>query len=175
MDNQQSENRIKKLENQIQSLEKWKAEKEKQQIAFPLDSQSIEILNKYFMRIYKDIIIINTDYPGEKSYLTKYLGRQGNYIFDMNESKIYQYTVNISTNYLSVIGKNFTDGTRLYFMTTNTPPNPIDDTGATDYYVINSSGSNFQITTISGDAGSIVDITDTGVGSQFIYFYIEVI
>jgi len=44
------------LENRIKELEKWKAEKEKQQISFPLDNQSIDILKKYFMRIVSSYI-----------------------------------------------------------------------------------------------------------------------
>jgi len=167
----ETENRIQRLENQIKTLEQWKAEKENQQISFPLDNQSIEILNKYFMRIYTEANVINNDDPGDPYLFLKYLGKQGSYIFDLNQSKFYEYIVNVSNNTLNVQEKAFKEGTRLFFTTTDTAPSPIDI--GLSYYTINVSGLNFQITTISGDAGSIVDITDIGTGRQFIYSYIE--
>ena len=168
MDNQQSENRIKKLENQIQSLEKWKAEKEKQQIAFPLDIRSIEILQKYFMHITEEIST-EGDLPG--SYITRYLGKQDNKQFDVFKNTFLQYTVDIENNILKVLSRSFEINTQIWFTTEDTAPNPIDTSGFTDYYVINPTNTTFQITTVMGDAGSIVDITDIGVGRQYIYFF----
>ena len=43
-----------------------------------------------------------------------------------------------------MVVKNFIDGTRLFFVTADTAPNPIDTSGAVDYYVINSTGISFK-------------------------------
>ena len=61
------------LENRIKELEKWKADRIRQQITFPLDVYSIGILQKYFLRITDSVDILNTDYPGETTILKKFL------------------------------------------------------------------------------------------------------
>lgn len=37
------------LENRIAALEKWKSEKDRKQITFPLDKETLETLGKYFL------------------------------------------------------------------------------------------------------------------------------
>ena len=41
-----SESRIKQLENRIQELENWKAKRERQQLSFPLDTLSNDIVKE---------------------------------------------------------------------------------------------------------------------------------
>ena len=160
------------LENRIKELEKWKTERTKQQIVFPLDIQSLEILRKYFLYIKETITIINEDYPGSPSLLDMYLAKQDTMDVDFRKSKIFSYIANISTDFLAIEGnKNWVNGTRLFFMTSDTAPTPIDTTGATDYYVVGTTGKTFQISLTPG--GAAIDITDVGVGRQFIYSYIE--
>jgi len=160
----------KNLENRIAALEKWKEERTRQQLTFPFDIQSQAILQRYFMHITEELTT-EGDLPG--SYITRYLGKQAEKQFDVFRNTLLQYTVDITNDLLIVLGKVFIAGTQIWFTTENTAPAPIDTSGATDYYVINPSGTSFQITTVSGDVGSIVDITDVGVGRQFIYFYLE--
>lgn len=161
------------LENRIKELENWKAEKMKQQIKFPLDIESLEILNKYFLRIYDTADILNTDYPGETTILRKFFGKQDRFFVDFNESKFFAYSVNITTNFITLSDprRNFKDGTVLWFATSDTAPAPIDITGATSYFVRDSTGNTFKIALTDG--GVAIDITDVGVGRQFIYSYIE--
>lgn len=168
MENENLENRIQRLESQIKTLEQWKVEKEKQQIKFPLDNQSIEILNKYFMRIVQDIAYYEGDGVDGYELITHYLAKQDNKYVDLRKSKLIQYTVDINTDYLSIISDvNFTSNFILYFATTGVQPTALNT--SIPYYVINSTGQRFQISETPG--GAAVNFTDKGTGHQFISIY----
>jgi hypothetical protein len=157
------------LQKRIEELEKWKAEKEKQQIKFPLDVNSIIILNKYFMSLYATSTYIGG--AGGNTFVN-YIGKQDDRVFQVSKNTFIKYTVNITTNYLTIAGgERFDTNMQVYFSTSDTAPSPIDTTGVTDYFIINASsdGQTFQISTTMG--GSAVDITNTGVGEQYIYFF----
>lgn len=160
MDNQQ-------LQRRIEALEKWQKEKEKQQIAFPLDIQSIEILNKYFVHY---ISTIGYDAGVGSNHFIKYLAMQDNLLFELNPPSLVSYTVNVTTNYLTTnqISGNikFFDNFEVVLYTDGTPPSPLTAQGLTTYYVINSDGYTFQLSATLG--GAAINITDTGYGRQFI-------
>lgn len=157
------------LENRIQALEKWQKERQLQQIVFPLDIKSIEILNKYFLSIVQDIEFYEGDAVDGYELITHYLTKQGNKYVDLRKSKLIPYTVDISTDYLTTLqgGVNFTDNFILYFATTGTQPTVLNT--AIPYYVINSDGQRFQISETAG--GAAVNFTDIGTGNQFIATY----
>lgn len=158
------------LENRIKALEKWQKERQSQQIFYPLDIKSLDILNKYFLRIYQEATIYELNGEGGFTYLTKYLTKQDNQYIDLNKSRFMPYSVDISTDYLTVNqGKSFVDNTILYFTTTDTQPAVINL--SLPYYVINSTGQRFQISTTVG--GAAVNFADSGTGNQFINYYFE--
>jgi len=154
------ENRIQRLENQIKTLEQWKSEKEKQQIKFPLDNQSIEILNKYFMRIYETVTA--TGGAGGNTF-TSYLGKQGSTYFVVLPDNLIPFTANPTTDYLTVTDSYFTDWTPVYFSTTGTLPAPLDNTLFN--FVIESDGLNFKIVTQQGGLISVTAGSDAVVGT----------
>jgi hypothetical protein len=152
------------LQQRITELEKWKAQKEKQQISFPLDQQSITILQKYFMRIINTIYTIG----GVGGLLfTSYLGKQDDKEFVVSQNNFIPYTVSVSTNVLTIQVGRFDDDTQVYLSTSDTPPSPLNTLNS--YFVINSSGQSFQLA--ATQAGAAIDITDVGVGNQYIYFF----
>lgn len=158
---------IQQIKNRLSELEKWKAEKTTQQISFPLDIKSIEILAKNFMRILSKITYTAGATGNE---FTSYLGRQDNQEFLVDGNPYIPYTVDISTNYISIPGYYMEEDKQVSFITTDTAPSPIDAiTGAISYYVINSTGSTFQITTVRGSAPDIVNITSAGIGNQYLF------
>lgn len=156
----------KQLENRILAVEKWKAEKEKQQITFPLDARSIDILSKYLMRITGDVKYIGGVAARE---FTKYIGVQGDRNFILEENNYTRYTVNVTTNYVTLIDSRyrFPDGQDVYVATDGTLPGGLSD--GVPYYVINASGNTFQLSTTPG--GAAIDITSSGTGAQYIYFF----
>lgn len=160
----ETENRIQRLENQIKTLEQWKAEKENQQISFPLDNQSIEILNKYFMRIYETVVA--TGGAGGNTF-TSYLGKQGDIFFTVSPDNLIAFTANPTTDYLTVTDSYFTDWTPVYFSTTGTLPSPLDNTLFN--FVIESDGLNFKIVTEKGGLISVTASSDAvvGIGTSF--------
>jgi len=159
------------LENRIKELEKWKAEKTKQQISFPLDIQSVDILNKYYMRIVDTV----TYAAGVgASLFTIYLGKFGNTDFEVYPVSLVSYTVNVATNYLTTSQSNgnlkfFNNQTVAVYTTEDgTPPSPLTAGGLATYHVINSDGYTFQLSATSG--GAAIDITTQGVDRQFINY-----
>lgn len=157
------------LENRIKELEKWKAEKEKQQISFPLDNQSIDILKKYFMRIVSSYIWYGG--VGSNMFL-EYIGEQDGTIFSVSPPSLTTYTVDVTTNYLttSQISGNlkFFDDMEVVLYTDGTAPDPLSAGLGTIYHIINSDGYTFQLSASSG--GAAINITDSGSGRQFITY-----
>ncbi len=159
------------LEKRIQELEKWKSEKEKQQIKFPLDIQSISILNKYFMRILSSI-----QYEGGASGNTflYHVGVQDNYTFQVEQNTFVPYTVDTTTDFITVATKaRYEDNQPVILFTSNTdasnvPPSPLVSGTGVAYYVRNptADGQSFQLSTTSG--GAAINITTSGVGQQYL-------
>ena len=153
------------LQKRIEALEKWKAERTSQQIMFPLDYQSQVILSNYFMTL-TDTVEITAGAGG--NVFTYYVGNQGSRIFQVQQNTFIPYTVNTGADTVTVAGGlYFEDDTNVYVATSDTPPNPLSITG--DYWIINSTGQTFQLALTQG--GAAINITNTGVGKQYIYFF----
>lgn len=153
------------MENQdllrrIEALEKWKAEKTVQQVSYPLDFQSINVLNNYFMHIVDTLTTVGGASGNEE---TSYIGRQGNLEFIVSKNSLYPYTVNTSTEVITTTAYLEND-MRINVQTTDTPPSPL--VAGVDYFVINSTGTSFQISATLG--GAAINITSTGIGRQFL-------
>lgn len=157
------------LANRVAALEKWKMEKEAQQIKFPLDVQSIAILNKYFMRIDKTVLY---EIVGAAAHpVTLYLGSQDTLPFQITPQNIFPYTVNTTSNELTVTDNNsFAEDQEVYVYITpgGTYPSPLD---VNITYFIKSlsktvSGTVFELSLTQG--GATINITTSGVGPQYI-------
>ncbi len=155
---------ITQLENRIKMLEDWKAKKEKQQISFPLDIESQTVLRNYFMAITG---VVKTVGGASGNEFTNYIGKQGNYNFQVDANTFYPYSVVVSSNVFTVQGIAFQNDQQVYVSTSDTPPAPL--TAGTQYFVVSASGFTFKLALTSG--GTAIDITDTGIGLQYIYFF----
>ncbi len=151
------------LKKRIEALEKWKEERTRQQIVFPLDIQSITTLQKYFMRILNTVLTTT----GSGNTFVTYTGKQGSINFQVGIDTFIPYTVNISTNFITAASGDFPDDTAVYVATEDTFPNPLSD--AFTFFVINSTGLTFQLSLTQN--GSAIDITTTGTGRQYIYYF----
>ncbi len=152
-----------KLLQRVEALEKWKAQKTAQQIAYPLDIQSQTILQKYFMSISD---IYNYILYGASDHATSaYIGKQGNLAFQITPQTLFKYTVIPSTDVFTVIGTRFVNDEAVLVTTDDTLPAPL--IGTTTYYVISASNQTFKLSLTVG--GAAVNITTAGTGSQFIY------
>lgn len=152
------------LLNRIAILEKWKEDRIRQQIIFPLDTQSQIILGKYFMHI---VSKLSTVAGASGNEFNQFIGQQDQYQFILSENNLIPYTVNTTTDVFAV-NANFENDMITNISTTDTAPAPLL-TGV-NYYVINATqttlGTTFQLSLTSG--GAAINITTVGVGSQFI-------
>jgi len=156
---------IETLNKRIEALEKWKKERETQQFVYPLDFQSQSILGNYFMHITS---IVKNFVGSSNNIFTSFIGSQGPNEFQVGSNTFIPYTVNITSNVLTTAGKiYFEDDQNVYVSTEDTPPSPLTTTG--NYFVINSTGQSFKLSLTQG--GAEINITDVGVGKQYIYFY----
>lgn len=155
---------IKKLMVRIESLERWKSAREKQQIVFPLDEESRKVLNKWFMSITTVVSYIG---GAAGKLFTSYIGKQDDQEFEVSANSFIEYSVNISTDYLTATRSRFDNNTQVYLVTENTAPAPL--TTVASYFVINSNGLTFQLSATM--AGAAINITSIGVGKQYIYFF----
>lgn len=165
--------KIQQLENRIQTLEKWKADRERQQIFFPLDERSIDVLVKYFMRLNPNGAV---EYDGGAggNPLVYYTGRQGDLLFNVQKDTYTQFTANATTDYITVINPkiSFVNDTAIYFLegsgASDTLPAGLTAV-ITTYYVINSTGNSFKVSLTVG--GAAVDITSNGSGVNYISYF----
>lgn len=156
------------LIKRIEALEKWKVQRERQQITFPLDSQSIKVLGENFVSIIDEFVYFGG--ASDNSFRVMVCAQNGKQ-FDVASTFI-RYTVEPSTNIVSIVDKTpenrlFNDATFVIF-TTDTVPGGLSGQGLTTYYVINADaeGLSFQVSLTEG--GSAVNITDRGAGKQFL-------
>lgn len=159
---------IEQLKAQVAALTARLDAKDAQQIKFPLDKESIDILNKYFVRIVDEYVYLGG--AGDNSFPV-FVGTQDGKRFDVYPGNI-RYTVEPSTNVVTIVDRTpytrFGDDETMVLFTTDTMPSPLSGQGLTTYYVISaaSDGYSFKLSATLG--GSEINITDVGVGKQFL-------
>lgn len=155
---------INTLKQRVADLENWKFERERQQITFPLDVDSIDVLTRYFMRI---TAAVSLTYGGAAGrFFQKFFGQQDQYLFEIDGVYDSVYTVDPTTDYLTVISgqTRFFDTDEVVVGTSDTPPAPL--VSGTSYFVRDSSDTTFKLALTSG--GVAINITDGGAGLQVI-------
>jgi len=159
MDNQQ-------LISRIEALEKWKAEKERQQIKLPIDNVSIAVLQNYFMRITGEFSYIDNGVSGNSS--TTYIGSQGDQIFELNKTSLFLYTADATSDILTVANGSFITDRLVFVATETTAPGGL--TTYDSYYTVNvtNNGTSFKLSLTS--MGAAINITSSGTGQQFISY-----
>lgn len=162
-----------KLLKRVEELEKWKAEKIRQQISYPLDTQSQNILGKYFMNItdrFDYEIVGAASHPA-----SLFVGIQGNLSFQLQPQSYFRYTVDTANDTVTAIGGpdpngsytgRFPNDTEVLVYTDDTYPNPLAVN--TTYFVVNTSTDKqtFQLSLTQG--GAAINLTTKGVGTQLI-------
>lgn len=162
-----TDQKIQELEKKVAELSKWKDERTKQQITYPLDFESIKTLGKYFLRIIGSFILVGGVAGREFKY---FFVQQDLMIASIGEDKSVRFTAATDDTITLVSGfspiHTFADDDRVYVSTSDTLPSPLSST--TTYYVISSAGTTFKLSTSSG--GAAVNITDTGTGTHYINY-----
>ena len=160
------EQKLRELEGKIKKLEDWKAQRERQQIVFPLDFQSQQVLGNYFMRILDVVRYVVVGAASEHT-VTSFFGSQAQYNFEIPQSILYSYTVNTTTDVITASGGpngRFEDDTAVYVYYAPDGVLPAPLASNTQYYVRDSTGLSFKLTDAPGNPA--IDITTTGTGRQ---------
>lgn len=155
------------LENRIQELEQWKAEREKQQIVFPLDIPSQIILNKYYLSVIGNIFNLSVSGQEFRNIIVKQDGK----VNVISVLSLFITFVANSTTDVFTLGANLITGTQgilsndsfvTVYSTGDTPMPLLNGFGC---YVVNSTGTTIQLSDTKG--GSPIDITTVGTGDQY--------
>lgn len=159
-----NEERIKQLERQVQELLSWKTLKERQQLSYPLDEASKNVLTNDFVKIIGDI---NYTRPSGREVPLYAVGKSRNkdYYFSISPT-LFQFTA--STSDVITISSNVTIQNDTQFILFSSQTLPTGLLSDTIYYSVSSSGNTCKLSLTSG--GAAVDITSTGLGTHYLYF-----
>jgi hypothetical protein len=166
------------MKSQIKELLEWKKQRIAQQITYPIDTQSLQILNKYFLTQTGEFYYYNSSgFPFKNIFLTqnKRTNAVGVYL------ELVRYTASTSADTLT-LGQDITNNSQGLFsngeqvvvisasdipFSTNEPPSPLTDSSV--YYVVNASSGGKVIQLSSTFGGAAINLTTTGIGQQYIY------
>lgn len=158
----------------IEALEKWKEARERQQIVLPLDSESLEVLGKSFLRVVDNYTYFGG--TGSRSFLVLRAEQDGVGV-DLSPGLV-RYTAEATTDVITILDKRgyasglapnkFGNDETLVLYTTDTMPGGLSGQGLTTYYVVNaaSDGYSFKLSATLG--GAAINITTNGVGLQLL-------
>lgn len=159
---------IEDLERRIVELEEKLAKREAQQITFPLDRESIEILNKYFVSIIDEYVYFGG--VGDNSFPV-YVGFQDGKRFDVAPSNI-RYSVDPSTDFVTIVDRTpytrFSDDAQVILFTTDTAPTGLSAQGLTTYHVVSADATGYKFKLSATQGGSAINITAVGAGRQYL-------
>lgn len=163
-----TEQEINNLKRQVQELLAWKEQRTRQQITYPLDLASKDILSEDFLRFIRRLDFTSVSGNVFPNILVEYGDNKNALIAITTELK--QFTANATTDVITLDNPShsFANDDQIALYTTDTLPAPLSD--AVTYYVINSSANTFKVSLTSG--GAAIDITDTGTGSHYAVFYL---
>ncbi len=163
---------IKQLEDRVAGLLKWKDERSEERLTFPLDFVSRRTLNYYSNPLFSGLpVSTGRLFPSFLDVITELLAVglevriNGQKRILLLTIELNQFTVNTSTDVItnSAGSHNLNNGDQIAFTSTNFLP--VGLSALSIYYVINRTGTTFQVSTTRG--GSAVDITTSGTGTQY--------
>lgn len=163
-------NELINLENRVTELENWKNSRLKERFKFPLDIDTTNTLRR------ANIIATGNTFVTNGVQLTDFIGfglicnimgvnKGPQYKVFVATSPLVQFQANAGTDFLTSFSgtSELRNGSMLIMTTSGTMPSPLTQTDV--YYVINKSGTSFQVSLSEG--GSAEDITTTGSGSHY--------
>lgn len=128
-------------------------------------------LSEEFMRalVLKGFLRANLslDYisPSNNSWRTVFVDFLNSNLAFTGVDNAYYIKFTAATSDVCTISGNIEDNTQVYLLSTNTLPSPLSET--VPYYIINSTGSTFKLSTSLG--GAAVNITDAGTGAHYLF------
>lgn len=160
MDTQQE---ISQLKKQVRELLEWKKERTEQQLSFPLERRSIDIIASKFLKVTDSINFVRTNGREVPTFI---IGESNNRVYTFQAlPNLFQYSVNITTDvFTSTIA--LPNDTQVELFSTQVVPAGV--TSGTTYYTVSVSGNTFKLSATSG--GAAINITSVGTGDHYFYF-----
>jgi hypothetical protein len=163
-----NEQEFEELKRKVSELETWKADRERQQIAYPLDNESIKVLNKNFLSMNDEYTYFGG--AAAQPFLV-YSGSQDGKRFEVPAGNI-RYTA-ATSDVISIVEKTannrFANDQTISLFTTGTAPAGLTAEGMQTYYVIDAASDGFSFKVSLTEGGAAVNITDTGTGRQYLF------
>lgn len=156
--------KIDKLQKQVDELMLWMNQRKAQQLVYPLDNISKDIIGKDFLK-YE----LNIDYTSSSGQLFP------NILVSHDKKQelisvyppLYSFVVDTTSDLLTFDTLLYANNDQVNLLTTDTLPSPLSD--AVTYYIINVSGNTCQLSLTSG--GAAINITSTGTGTHYSYLF----
>lgn len=159
---------IEQLKQKVAELEAWKAQKEQRQVSFPLDTESLDTLNKYFVRVVDDYVYLGG--ASDNSFPT-FVCVQDNFRFDVHPGLV-RYTADAASDFITIVDKTpytkFGNDETLVLFTTDTAPGGLSGQGLTTYYVVSAAANGYSFKLSATEGGAAINITNAGTGRQFL-------
>lgn len=159
-----TEQRLQQLEREVQELKQWKMQRMRQQLTFPLDKISTDIIQKDLPVVQGKVLFTNSSGTIGAYILSTKINNKVEFIGVYPPPHI--YTVDASSNVFTSINHGFQNDDQVQFYTTDSLPAGLSEGVA--YYIISADTNTFKVSLTSG--GSAVDITDAGTGTQYFLF-----
>ena len=158
-----TEQRLEQLEKQMQEILSNQDRQKKQQLTFPLDKATKDILNRDFLMFDKTLEFTSASGQVSPYILVKYRDTSALINVITNLKQFSAATSNVITS----SGHGFIDTDEVVLLTTGTLPAPLST--IVTYFIISATANTFKLSLTSG--GAEVDITDTGTGDHYVIFF----
>jgi len=156
--------KIDKLERQIEEILTWINQRKIQQLTYPLDTISKDIINKDFLKYESNLDYTNSSGQVFPNILVSHDKKRE---LISVYAPLYSFVVDTATDVLTFDTLLYLDDDQVNLLTTDTLPAPLSD--IVTYYIINVSGNTCQLSLTSG--GAAVNITSTGTGTHYSYLF----
>lgn len=156
--------KIDKLQKQVDEITLWMNQRKSQQLTYPLDNISKDIINKDFLKYESNLDYTNSSGQIFPNILVSHDNKQE---LISVYAPLYSFTVDTTTDILTFDTLLYVNDDQVNLLTTDTLPTPLSD--IVTYYIINVSGNTCQLSLTSG--GSAVNITSTGIGTHYSYLF----
>lgn len=157
---------ITNLKKDVANLKKFNEKLMRQQITYPLDSSSIEIIQKDFLQHDGDIKLIDQTTGTILNLLTIKIN---NRLYNLGVLRnLTLFIPNSSTDVMIATNHGLTASDTVILTSTGTLPAPLNDT--TLYYPVSVTTDTFKLSLSL--AGAAIDITTNGTGTQYVLKYL---
>ena len=156
--------KIDKLQREVDEIKLWINQRKIQQLVYPLDNVSRDIIGKDFLKYESNLDYTNSSGQVFPNIIVSHDKKQE---LISVYPPLYSFIVDTTTDILTFDTLLYVNNDQVNLLTTDTLPSPLSD--IVTYYIINVSGNTCQLSLTSG--GAAINITSTGTGTHYSYLF----